>query len=286
MITTSATPSYGCLPPTEPRSSNPTNADTTMQGGQAVFENDNYRITMGDNNTVTINNKHTGESYQAWGDPHMNVDGQHAFDFWGTTTLKLEDGTKVTIETTPAKDHPGQTLSSKVTITNGDYGVQVTGIDTNKTGDLKVKETEDWGRTLDWAVDDGNKIQENPAGQGFLAVDRGGNIRKVDQQYINATDEMKGGAQGKGGAEGNGGIERLADLFKDAFRQLSTLQSIHCLGRFLNGPDGGNGGGQAGRNDDQPSRNDDRPAVRHGDRHHGRHLDLSLNLSLTLHAFG
>lgn len=281
MIATSATANQGCVPPIEPHCSNPTNASTSMQGGQAVFENDNYRITAGDNNTVTINNKHTGETYQAWGDPHMNVDGEHAFDFWGTTTFKLEDGTKVTIETTPSEDHPGQTLSSKVTITNGDYGAQITGIDTNQTGDLKVHETEDWGRTLDWAVDDGNKIQENPAGEGFLAVDRGGNIRKVDQEYINATDEMKGGADDKGGANGKGGVDRLANLFKDAFRQLSSLQSIHCLGQLLNGPGSNNGGGKPHQNDDQPSVHH-----QHQHHHHGLHLDASLNFSLTLHAFG
>ena len=42
--------------------SNPTNASTHMSGGQAVFENDNYRITAGDNNTVNIYNKNTGEN--------------------------------------------------------------------------------------------------------------------------------------------------------------------------------------------------------------------------------
>src|SRR5262245_24761912 len=153
---------------TRPDASNPTNASTRMEGGQAVFENDNYRITMGDNNTVTIFNKNTGETYQAWGDPHMNVDGQHAFDFWGTTTLKLDDGTKVTIETTPWANNPSMTLSSRVTITNGDYGVQVSGIDTNKTGDLRIDEAAGWGKTLDWAVADGNKIRENPNGSGFI----------------------------------------------------------------------------------------------------------------------
>lgn len=205
--------------PTDP--SNPTHASTVMTGGQAVFENDNYRITMGDNNTVTINNKHTGESYQAWGDPHMKIDGQQAFDFWGTTTLKLEDGTNVTIETTPWANNPNMTLSSKVTITNGDYGVQVSGIDTNKTGDLKIDEAKGWGRVLDWAVDDGNVLQENPAGKGFVAVDADGIVRKVDQAYINQTDLLKGGA------------DKLQNQFKDAFRVLGGLLSITFVGVFL-----------------------------------------------------
>jgi len=254
--------------------SNPTNANTTVQGGQAVFENDNYRITMGDDNTVTIHNKDTGETYQAWGDPHMNVDGQHAFDFWGTTTLKLEDGTKVTIETTPWANDPSMTLSSKVTITNGDYGVQVSGIDTNKVGDLKIQEAEGWGRTLDWAVKDGNRLHENPAGKGFVAIDRDGNIRKVDQQYINETDLMKGGA------------DKLTHQFKDAFRLLAGLVSISFVGQFLDALGQGHGAGRPRLDDDQPGRG--LHLGHHHGHHHGHvHLDVSLNFSLTLtRAFG
>jgi hypothetical protein len=226
-----------CPPPPECDRSNPTHASTTMQGGQAVFENDNYRITMGDNNTVNIYNKHTCETYEAWGDPHMKVDGQQAFDFWGTTTLKLEDGTKVTFETTPFDGNSSMTLTSRVTITNGDYGVQVSGIDTNKTGDLKIDEAKGWGKTLDWAIDDGNKLRENPNGQGFVAVDHCGNIRKVDQQYINETDLMKGGKDGKGDAD------KIPQQFKDAFRLLTGLISISFAGLFMGALAGAGGCG-------------------------------------------
>ena len=198
---------------------NPTNASTSMQGGQAVFENNNYRITADDNNTVTITNKHTGETYQAWGDPHMNIDGQHAFDFWGTTTFKLEDGTKVTIETTPLASDPSVTLSSKVTITNGDYGVKISGVDTNQVGDLKIDEAKGYGRVLDTVVSDGNVLNENPAGKGFVAIDRDGNVRAVDQNYINQTDLKKTGA--------------LQDQFKEAFAKLSSLLQIIFQGTFM-----------------------------------------------------
>jgi hypothetical protein len=243
----------GCFPPTT-NASNPTNASTTMQGGQAVFENDNYRITAGDDNTVTITNKHTGETYQAWGDPHMKIDGKQAFDFWGTTTFKLEDGTKVTIQTTPWGNNPNATLSSKVTITNGDYGVQITGVDTNTTGDLKINEAAGWGRTLDWAVSDGNVMHENPAGKGFLAVDAQGNIHAVDQAWINKTDLLKGGAEPAGQGPD---AQRLADAFKDAFRVLTGLVSISFFGGFLAGLAAG-GGGDNGRRDHGVGHGNDR----------------------------
>ncbi len=200
---------------------NPTNASTQMVGGKVQFENDNYRITADDNNTVTIHNKNTGETYQAWGDPHMNIDGKHAFDFWGTTTLQLDDGTKVTIETTPWAKDPSMTLSSKVTITNGDYGVQVTGVDSNRTGDLKFDEAPQHGGLLDALVDDGNVLHENPAGKGFLAMDGNGRIRAVDQQYINETDLQKGGGLQARGAE--------------AFERMAGLMAVAFIGGFIGG---------------------------------------------------
>jgi hypothetical protein len=206
-----------------PASTNPTHASTTMQGGKAVFENDNYRISAGDDNTINVQNKHTGESYQVWGDPHVNVDGQHAFDFWGTTTFTLEDETKITIDTVPAGNN--MTLASKMTITNGDYGVQVSGIDTNKCGDLKIDEAKGWGSLLDAAVDDGNVLQENPAGKGFLGIDEGGQIRAVDQNYINHTDLQKGGK-----SQDNPLFQRLFQ----AFENMSGLISAHFHGSFLN----------------------------------------------------
>lgn len=197
---------------------NPTNASTGMQGGKVCFENDNYRITMGDDNTVNIFNKNTGESYLAWGDPHMNVDGQHAFDFWGTTTLSLDDGTKVTIETTPWQNNPEMTLSSKVTITSGDYAVQVSGIDTNQVGDLKFEEGKGWGSLADLLVADGNVIYENPFGKGFLGLD-GGQLQKVDQNYINKTDLSKSA--------------NLQARAADAFAQMAGLLSVGFVGGFL-----------------------------------------------------
>jgi hypothetical protein len=205
-----------------PPASNPTNASTQLVGGKVQFENDNYRITAGDDNSVNIFNKNTGETYHVWGDPHVNIDGKHSFDFWGTTTFQLDDGTKVTINTTPWSHDPSQTLSSKVTITNGDYGVQITGVDTNTRGDLAFEEAAGLGHLADWAVADGNTIHENPNGRGFLGVDARGQLRAVDQKYINETDLAKGGAA-------------MAQRVADAFRQMAGLMAISFVGSFLQG---------------------------------------------------
>ncbi|MCR5867134.1 DUF1521 domain-containing protein [Aquincola sp. J276] len=203
---------------------NPTHAATTMVGGKVQFENDRYRITMDDNNQVHIANKATGEDYRIWGDPHVEIDGRHAFDFWGTTTFALDDGTKVTIETTPWQGSAEATVSSKVTITNDDYAVHVSGIDSNTRGDLKFEEATGWGRLADLAVDDGNVLHENRFGSGFLALDGSGQVRRVDQQYIHETDLKKGGA--------------LQAQYAEAFRQMGGLMSILFLGALAGGMEG------------------------------------------------
>jgi hypothetical protein len=235
----SAAPSVG--------GSNPTHASTTMQGGKAVFENDNYRITAGDDNTVNITNKKTGENYNIWGDPHVNIDGQHAFDFWGTTTFKLEDGTKVTIETTPWNANNGATLASKVAITSGDYGVEISGVDTNKVGDLKIDEAAGWGSTLDWTHDDGNVLQENPAGKGFLGVDAQGNIKAVDQNYINGTDLQKN-------PPAAATQQKAGDFLQHLFSAFSGLLSASFSGAFLSSLSSASEGGDARRQPEPATR--------------------------------
>lgn len=219
---------------------NPTNARTSMQDGKVMFENDNYKITANDDNNVIIFNKKTGEEYNIWGDPHVNIDGKHSFDFWGKTTFNLDDGTKVTIDTTPWNGNQNATVASKVTITNGDYGVQITGVDSNTRGDLKFNETKANGWLMDAMVDDGNVIYENPVGKGFVAVDDRGHIRTVDQQYINETDLMKGGA--------------LKDQFAEAFKRLSSLISISFFGGFMSGLAQGLQDGLAGDKDKPATR--------------------------------
>ena len=223
---------------------NPSHASTTMQNGQAVFENDNYKITADDNNTVTITNKQTGAVYQASGDPHVSVNGQHVFDFWGTTTFNLDDGTKVTIQTTPYAANPAADLSSKVTITNGSYGVQITGVDSNTHGDLAIHEEAGWGHTMDWAVSDGNEINENATGNGFVAVDAQGGTHAVDQNWINATDVLKNPSLAQSGPAAGNPQQQLANAYKGAFRVLDGLINIIFRGQYQ-GNNGGSGGGHA-----------------------------------------
>jgi Domain of Unknown Function (DUF1521) len=195
--TSSTTPTAATTPTSETTAtaaSNPTNARTRMQDGQAVFENDNYIIAAGDNNKVTVYNKKTKEVYEALGDPNMKIDGKQGFNLMGTTSLMLDDGTKVTLG--KAEDGKGGTQASKLTITNGAYGSQIIGIDTMKTGDLAVQEFQGQGAELDQKVADGVVLKENQDininnGRGFSVADVNGLETAVDQAYIDKVDRRK-----------------------------------------------------------------------------------------------
>lgn len=160
--------------------------------GKVQFESSQYRITAGDDNEVVIENRQTGETYRVWGDPHVEIDGMHAFDFAGRTTFVLDDGTRVTMVTKVVladalfgMDGFGYALTSRVYIVDGDYTVCITGIDSNRLGDLDFIETT--GAAFDYG---GNRVYENPFGGGLI-VDSGEGARIVDQAYIDTTDASR-----------------------------------------------------------------------------------------------
>jgi Domain of Unknown Function (DUF1521) len=147
----------------------PSNQHTTRNGqGDAVYESDHYKITCNTRGEITILNKQSAETYFIWGDPHMDVDGVHSFDFKETSTLILADGTKVTIDTEPWGAN-GATVASRVTVTKDNYGVQMDGVSLNNLQDeVTIAEFQNNGYWLDKAIADGTLFFENNFGTGFL----------------------------------------------------------------------------------------------------------------------
>ncbi|MEO1576449.1 MAG: DUF1521 domain-containing protein, partial [Pseudomonadota bacterium] len=137
-----------------------------------------------------------------------------------TTTFVLDDGTKITMQTTPWAGNENMTVASKVTISDGDFGVHITGVDPNETGDLSMVEVN--GHLADFVMRDGNTIYENPFGSGFLGTE-GGQLVKVDQAYINGTDEQK--------------LGELAEPFAELLNSPSPLglMAVMFSGAFLGG---------------------------------------------------
>ncbi len=156
------------------------------EDGTGTIDIGTHTINLNENKSeIVVINKETGEKSRIWGDPHFdtNGDGKTDVDFWGTISLNLEGGTKITIQTTPYEKNNKETLSSRLVITNGDKAIEVNGLDQNKKGDLTIKTSED-GRYKDALVGDGLKLYENKKGQGWLIKD-GFHMRQVNQDDMN-----------------------------------------------------------------------------------------------------
>lgn len=156
------------------------------ENGTATIDIGNYTIDLNENNSeFVVTNKETGEKTRIWGDPHFEHNGSHVGDFYGTTTLNLADGTKITINTTPyERGGNGTTLSSTLTITQGGQAIRVTGLDQNRTGDLEISQTSIGGGFVDAAVDDGVSIYENTEGGPWLRLNPGGWLQAIDGNFL------------------------------------------------------------------------------------------------------
>jgi hypothetical protein len=201
-------------------------AHTQWSGGRVNFENLNYLISAGEDSHVWVVNKNTEEQYLAWGPPQLWVDGAQAFRFSGNTSLALHDGTLLTLTTQPLADDPLVTAINKVTITQGDYGVEIFGLAAQDSEDLRFTETQRYGWLLDAAVGDGNVVYENDSGAGFVGnnlqtVDGPAVWVPVDQAYIDATDLAR--------------LGELAGTRGSAFVSLSTVMSV-TFGGIFRGP--------------------------------------------------
>ncbi|NJM51529.1 MAG: DUF1521 domain-containing protein [Sphingomonadales bacterium] len=139
---------------------------------------DGYRLQIDERSSeMTILNDATGEKTRIWGDPHVDVDGKRAFDFWGTTSFTLENGTKITINTEQWNGNPNAYVAGQVVITKGSNAIIVDGISQNQLGDLSLTMSND-GYAVDAAHRDGFTLHENASGSGWRT--EGGAIATQD----------------------------------------------------------------------------------------------------------
>jgi hypothetical protein len=143
------------------------NARLSGQGQGSIDLGDGYTLQLDERNSeITIRNSETGEVTRIWGDPHVDVDGRRAFDFWGTTTFTLENGTKITIDTEQWGGNPNAYVASQLTITRGNQAIVVDGISQNRLGDLSISMSNN-GYALDAFTRDGFVLHENATGSGW-----------------------------------------------------------------------------------------------------------------------
>lgn len=164
---------------------------SAVAGGKATIDlGSKYQLKLNENRSeMILVNKETGHETRVWGDPHLDFDnnGQTADDamFKGTMTFKLPDDTKITINTQPANNRPGQTFADKLTITKGDDAFVVNGLSQNQRGDLTVEHRKD-GKALEAATDDGYVMTERADGQGFISETLGRRPTKADLEAAHA----------------------------------------------------------------------------------------------------
>ncbi|WP_020410900.1 DUF1521 domain-containing protein [Hahella ganghwensis] len=179
-------PDCGCPPFPGPVQGN--NWSVEQNGSKAEIDLGTHVLNLNEKSSeIWITNKETGEKSRIWGDPHFDVDGDGKtdMDFWGTISLNLEGGTKITINTTPWKGNENMTVSSKLTITNGNDSIVVDGLDQNKIGDMTIEQGKA-GYLMDTFTGDGLNLYENSNGEGWMVLD-GLSLREVTQQDLNAT---------------------------------------------------------------------------------------------------
>lgn len=139
-------------------------AQVTGQHTAKVDLGDGYRLEIDERSSeMTIFNDKTGQRTRVWGDPHVDVNGKHQFDFYGTTTFELDNGTKLTINTEAAKGNPNVYYAAQVVVTRGDNAVVIDGLSQNQLGDLSVSVSTN-GAILDAAHRDGFTVHESAAG--------------------------------------------------------------------------------------------------------------------------
>ena len=179
----------GCVPHIPEPKANWT-VQTTGQSTAKIDLGDGYHLAIDERSSqMTIVNDATGQSTRIWGDPHVDVNGQHKFDFYGTTTFTLANGTKITINTEQWAGNPNAYVASQVVITKGQNAIIVDGISQNKIGDLSISMSNN-GYAIDAAHRDGFTIHE---GGGSWQTETGHTVTQAD-----ANSTAPGGLYGPG----------------------------------------------------------------------------------------
>ncbi|MGK6318107.1 DUF1521 domain-containing protein [Sphingomonas sp. DT-204] len=133
-------------------------------GGILFDLSDGYSLSIDESRSaVFVLNAGTGESLLVWGAGNIALDGADAARFWGTTTVELANGTKLTLETRADAAIADLYRLDKLTVTQGERAMVITGISEETLGDLKVDQSFD-GETIDDETRDGLVIAREGGG--------------------------------------------------------------------------------------------------------------------------
>lgn len=157
----------------------PFTASMPQDGQCSVDLGDGYTMQIDESNSQITIRDADGNSTRIWGDPHVEVNGQHIGDFYGTTTFQLNNGTKITINTEQWGDNPNAFVASQVVVTRGSQALTIDGVSQNQLGDVKVTMGGN-GYLTDAATDDGLVVGERADGKGWTSSLTGQNVTQAD----------------------------------------------------------------------------------------------------------
>jgi Domain of Unknown Function (DUF1521) len=147
---------------------------SSVTDGRASIDTGKYDLKFDEHDSsMQIKNKATGETTKVWGDPHLTLpasQGSASMLFNNAMTFKLDDNTKITVDTKPGSG--GVSYADKVTVTNGRNAYVVNGLSEQKKGDMTIERVRN-DRALSGSAADGFTLNEKPDGRGFVSAATG-----------------------------------------------------------------------------------------------------------------
>ncbi|MBO9623385.1 MAG: DUF1521 domain-containing protein [Sphingomonas sp.] len=134
--------------------------------GSVLFDlGDGYSLSIDEaQSAVFVANGETGETMLVWGAAMIALDGAQAARFWGTTSVELGNGTKITMETVADAAVADLFRLDRLTVTRDTRAMVITGIAETVLGDLAVAQSLD-GEAVDAATRDGLTIVNDLTGR-------------------------------------------------------------------------------------------------------------------------
>lgn len=139
---------------------------TAIAVGSVMFDlSGGYSLSIDElQSAIFVANAATGETMRIWGAAQIALDGADAARFWGTTSVELGNGTKITLETAADAAVADLFRLDKLTVTQGERAMVITGVAETTLGDLAVAQSFD-GEAIDAATRDGLTIVTDLTGR-------------------------------------------------------------------------------------------------------------------------
>lgn len=132
--------------------------------GVTIDLSDGYALSVDTRDAaVFVTNAVTSERLRIWGTAEIQLAGADTARFWGTTSVILGNGAKITLETAADAVLDDVFRLDRLTVTQDDRALVITGVSSDQPGDLVLNESRD-GYAIDDATRDGLTLIENTNG--------------------------------------------------------------------------------------------------------------------------